>query len=245
MSLTSANRDLALLHPAMRERVGRLMVDIAAANLPLRVFEAWRSPERQRHLYAQGRTRPGRKVTFAEAWESYHQYGLAVDVVGFVDGAWTWDLPDSVWRRMHDLGAAHGLERLGFETPHLQLADLKIGDLMDGDWPDGSDPSWRNNMAAVIDRWDGQPSAPPMVGGELERPAIGTQIDGGLDWSRTQGVGSGDWHSFFGGQQWRYDDQGIYLRTGPNRPIRSPGTHYLPNHSRSLWATDLQGVLGA
>ncbi len=224
MSQTLVNRDLTLLHPAMRERVRQLMDDIQAENLPLKVFEAWRSPERQSSLYAQGRTSPGQKVTFARAWESYHQYGLAVDIVGFVNGGWTWDLPEPVWAKMHELGAAHGLERLGFETPHLQLADLKIGDLMKGRWPDGGDTSWRDAMETAIARWNGDPPAPPMAGSEPERPAIVAQAGGrALDWAGTPTVGSSDWHSHFNGQEWRHDGDGIYLHAAPSRPVRSPG----------------------
>src|SRR5215218_7087274 len=101
MSVNTANRDLALLHPLMRERAQAVLADCQQAGLPLRIFEAWRSPERQRFLYAKGRTTPGPIVTYAKAWQSYHQYGLAADFVGFVDGNWTWDLPDATWRKLH------------------------------------------------------------------------------------------------------------------------------------------------
>ncbi len=224
MSLETPNRDLDFLHPNVRSRVAKVIVDLGAAGLPLRVFEAWRPPERQRYLYEQGRTRPGNKVTFAKAWESYHQYGLAVDIVGFVGGNWTWDLPDATWKAMHDIGARYGLERLGFETPHLQLAGLKIGDLMDGDLPDGGDKSWFDNVSAAINRWTGTPPAPSLRSDEPARPAItGLALGAGLDWSTTPKPGSTSWHSMFSGQEWRHDDEGVYLRSAENRPLRTPG----------------------
>jgi peptidoglycan LD-endopeptidase CwlK len=139
MALTTANRDTALLHPIMRAAAEAVLADCRAAGLPLRIFEAWRSPERQRYLYAQGRTTNGPIVTYAKAWQSYHQYGLAVDFVGHVNGNWTWDLPQSTWNRLHAFGAAHGLERLGFETPHLQVTGLTSGDLMEADADPGHD----------------------------------------------------------------------------------------------------------
>ncbi len=222
MALTIANRDLTLLHPDMRSRVGLVMAEIEGAGLPLKVFEAWRSPERQQFLFEQGRTRPGGKVTFSRAWESYHQYGLAVDIVGFVDGSWTWDLPDATWKRMHEIGAGHGLERLGFETPHLQLADLKIGALMEGDLPGGGDASWRTNMAEAVAGWNGEPHAPPFQANERSRPTI-ENLSSDLDWKRTPVVGSGDWHAMFDGRTWRYDGQGVYLHTAPTTPSRTPG----------------------
>ena len=224
MSLTTADRQVSFLHPSMRARVARVMADIDAAGLPLRVFEAWRSPERQRYLFAQGRTRPGRIITYARAWESYHQYGLAVDIVGYVDGNWTWNLSDAVWSRMHAIGASHGLERLGFETPHLQLADLRISDLMDGNWPDGNDTSWFDNLADAISRWDGEPEAPPLQTNEPVRPALRDSSRlADLDWSQTPRPGASDWHSHFGGQEWRHDGDGVYLRAAPTQPLRTRG----------------------
>jgi peptidoglycan L-alanyl-D-glutamate endopeptidase CwlK len=222
MPLTTANRDLTFLHPNVRDRVTLVMAEIERLGLPLRVFEGWRSPERQRYLFAQGRSRPGRKVTFSRAWESYHQYGLAVDIVGFVNGGWTWELPDATWSQMHAIGAAHGLERLGFETPHLQLADLKIGALMEGDLPEGGDASWRANMEEAVAQWDGEPAAPPFAGGEPSRPPI-DDASSRLDWAGTPAPSVGDWHSMFGGRSWRYDSRGVYLRAAPTTPARTPG----------------------
>lgn len=240
MSLTSANRDTTLLHPALRTRVASVMADIAAANLPLRIFEAWRSPQRQRHLYAQGRTRPGKIVTYAQAWESYHQYGLAVDIVGFVNNSWTWDLPASVWKKMHEIGKAHGLERLGFETPHLQLADLKISDLMDGNWPAGGDQSWYDNLSSAIDHWDGQPPAPPLPDAEPQRPPLSILAESHqLDWSATPRVDTSDWHSMFDGQNWQYDGTGVRLASAPGKTLRSGGAPITCQTILDLYASDI------
>jgi hypothetical protein len=68
-----------------------------------------------------------------------HQHGLGADVVGFVDGAWTWDLPASCWQRLHAAARRAGLEYLDFEQPHLQAygfnaAKLKRGPEATADW---------------------------------------------------------------------------------------------------------------
>lgn len=220
MSVNTANRDLAFLHPIMREKAQAVLADCQQAGLPLRVFEAWRSPERQRFLYAKGRTTPGPIVTYAKAWQSYHQHGLAADFVGFIDGNWTWNLPDATWRKLHRFGESHGLEKLGFETPHLQVAGLRIRDLMEGDWPEGGDDSWQRNLADAIARWDGDPPAPPLQAGENDRPPLAI---GGINWSATPVVQSVDWTSMFGGQEWRIDARGVYLRARPDVPQRTPG----------------------
>ena len=77
------NSELENLHPLMREKVLALTDKLAAVNNPLKIFEGYRTPERQHYLFSQGRTRPGRRVTNADAWSSYHQYGVACDFVLF------------------------------------------------------------------------------------------------------------------------------------------------------------------
>src|SRR5690606_18811189 len=74
---TRRHVDLALLHPAFREKLEKLIADLAAAGVPMKVFEGYRTPERQDHLFAVGRTRELHRspVTFVRAWHSYHQYG--------------------------------------------------------------------------------------------------------------------------------------------------------------------------
>ena len=73
--------DVSKLHPAIRQSVKAIRKKLHDENIPFEVFEAFRTPTRQQYLYAQGRTRPGAKVTWAGPWCSIHQYGLAVDFV--------------------------------------------------------------------------------------------------------------------------------------------------------------------
>jgi peptidoglycan L-alanyl-D-glutamate endopeptidase CwlK len=86
--------------------------------------------------------KPGNKVTRARPGESYHQYGLAVDLVLCQGGKWSWKGSEKDWREMQRIGIAAGLEALDFELPHLQLAGLKIRDLQAGHYPAGGDASW-------------------------------------------------------------------------------------------------------
>jgi peptidoglycan LD-endopeptidase CwlK len=165
--------DLESLHPLMREAVDRLLDAFQSEDLPFRVFETYRSPVRQDWLYQQGRKRPGAIVTYAQAWTSYHQYGLAADFVLWINNAWSWNtlgINAARWERLHALGKTLGLEPLKFETPHLQVAGLKIGDLHAGKFPDGGDGSWRDNLEAAIVSWTGQPPAPPIESARPELP---------------------------------------------------------------------------
>lgn len=88
------NRNINDLHPIMREPVKKLEGVLLGENLlaagtapGFRLFEGYRSPERQDQLFRQ----KGAAVTQARAWQSAHQYGLAVDYVWWTGQAWSWD----------------------------------------------------------------------------------------------------------------------------------------------------------
>ncbi len=99
------------------------------------------------------RRRPGRHVTRARAWESFHQYGLAVDYVFKVDDGWTWSEPDAgMWQRYQEIGTGLGLRALSFEIPHLELpAVLHL--LQAGSFPAGGDDDWRRWLETQIEQW--------------------------------------------------------------------------------------------
>jgi peptidoglycan L-alanyl-D-glutamate endopeptidase CwlK len=136
-------------------------------GLEFRLFETFRSPQRQAWLYQHGRGLPGTKtVTRARPWFSYHQYGLAADFVLFLEGEWNWSTAGRSgvrWKRLHELAVGLNLEPLNFELPHLQLAGLRIADLRAGKFPAGGDELWRENLEAAAASWAGPPPAPPMA----------------------------------------------------------------------------------
>jgi peptidoglycan L-alanyl-D-glutamate endopeptidase CwlK len=156
--------DLTLCHPAFVPRVMALQERLVAEGIPLEVFETVRSPFRQAELYARGRTLPGTKATNAKAWESLHQYGLAVDLVFKVGGQWTWNEPrPGLWLRYQQLALAQGLEVLSFEKPHVQ-AGYPLSHLRRGAYPFGGDgSSWQEWLEQQIELW-----------GSLERDIAGT-----------------------------------------------------------------------
>lgn len=175
----SRNSALEPLHPVFREKAGSLLQECAKADLPFRLFEGFRSPQRQRELYQQGRTTPGNIVTKAMAWQSLHQYGVAADFVLFVNGRWSWaDTGDfkQHWKKLHQLADKVGLEPLSWELPHLQLKGLPLSQLMAGHYPSGGDSDWADNLRQAITHWQGQPPAPPMPPLLVGRPAISAEF---------------------------------------------------------------------
>ncbi len=171
-SVEKRQTDLESLHPTVRSAVRAVMADLVAGNHPFEVFEAYRSPQRQKFLYAKGRTTPGPKVTKADAWQSYHQYGLAADFVLKVGGQWSWDTSGANaahWKALHEIGKKHGLEPLSWEMPHLQIAGTSSSELRQGIYPPFGDDDWADNLQAVILSWSGDAPPPPKV---AERPPL-------------------------------------------------------------------------
>ena len=115
------------LYPPIREAVEEFLAE-AKQRLGAVIFQGYRSLPDQKTLYAQGRTTPGKIVTDAKAGWSYHNYGLALDVV-FLDGenqpSWS---PTYDWKTLGVLGKKHGFEWGGswpdpyiHDMPHFQM----------------------------------------------------------------------------------------------------------------------------
>lgn len=132
MGVESVDRFLEHLRPEFARKVELLLGDCERRGLPFGLFEGFRSHARQGWLYASGRTRPGRVVTHAAAWQSYHEFGAAADLVLWVNGAWCWNtgaLAGGKWVHMHELARARGLRVLDWDLPHVQLAGVSLQDL--------------------------------------------------------------------------------------------------------------------
>ena len=67
-----------------------------------RVFETYRTPERQDALFKKGTTK-------ALKFQSAHQFGLAIDCVPFIDGQWCWEANPHEWDTLHTLARECGL----------------------------------------------------------------------------------------------------------------------------------------
>ena len=107
---------------------------------------------------------------------------------------------------------------------------------MDGEWPDGDDASWFDNLADAVADWDGRPAAPPLRDDDDTRPPLDLT---GVDWSDTVEVGSRDWHSVWDGKEWRFDENGAYLRSAPTTPVRTIGSPTTCQTIIDLYARDI------
>ena len=86
---------IALMHPKLREEVRDIYFEISSAltgKAFCRFSYTLRTFAEQDGLYAQGRTTKGNIVTNAKGGLSYHNYGLALDIV-LIDGKnASWDI---------------------------------------------------------------------------------------------------------------------------------------------------------
>lgn len=103
--------------------------DLRHEGLDMRVDSGYRSFTEQDGLYAKGRTKPGSKVTNARGGESWHNYGVAADIVfNDANGRSSW--PDGgeytkLWTRYGEIAQGNGLEWGGSWTsikdrPHIE-----------------------------------------------------------------------------------------------------------------------------
>lgn len=134
------------LHPVVEEKKHALIEQAEEIGIQVVITDTVRTMEEQAALYAQGRTEEGNIVTYAEAGESYHNYGLAIDyALEDADGNLIWDIeydgnengePD--WFEVADIA-----KELGFEWgsdwerfqdyPHLQMTfGLSVNQLQRG-----------------------------------------------------------------------------------------------------------------
>lgn len=116
---------LKLMQPRFGSMIIELIYEARKAGLNVGIFHGYRSHEQQRNLYAKGRTRPGRIVTRAQAGHSWHNFGLASDIVFYTKkGNWSWAEKHN-WKKLGVIGKSIGLKWGGDwrrpDRPHFML----------------------------------------------------------------------------------------------------------------------------
>lgn len=122
---------LAGVSPVLIERLELVFGGMAAVGFPMMATDGVRTLAAQQALFAQGRSQPGKIVTYADGKtvRSNHQvkadgFGHAADCCFIVNGRPSWDeqLP---WRAYGELAKALGLKWGGDwkrpDKPHVEL----------------------------------------------------------------------------------------------------------------------------
>jgi len=118
------------LHPAIRNPATALILDAQNRGIYLRISSGYRTFAEQDALFELGRSILGTPiVTNVRGGGSFHNYGLAIDVVEFTDpldtaNSMTWD---SDWDLIGQIGKSYGFEWGGdwtgsfVDRPHFQM----------------------------------------------------------------------------------------------------------------------------
>ena len=117
------SRDIKDLTPDTRAKAIKFKAKCLAAGIDALITCTYRDNECQADLYAQGRTKPGKRVTKAGPGHSYHNYRLAFDFVPLVAGKAIWN-DDKLWSQCGAIAQECGLEWGGnwqfTDKPHCQ-----------------------------------------------------------------------------------------------------------------------------
>ena len=118
------SRKIEDLHPYVAKLCRAFVAACKKEGIDILITSTWRDNEAQNALYAQGRTKPGKKVTNAKAGQSFHNYKLAFDFVPIVNGKAQWnDL--ATFKRAGAIGERLGLDWAGRWVSFKELAHLQ------------------------------------------------------------------------------------------------------------------------
>lgn len=120
MSVTKVCSNIKELDKDTQLALSYLTEALDAEKIEYRIFETFRSQERQNYLYSQGRTRPGQIVTWTT--QSQHKTRRAIDIIHPIN---LWNMPNSYWKRIAELATEVGFT-CGYywpkqDKPHIQL----------------------------------------------------------------------------------------------------------------------------
>lgn len=113
---------IKLINPVLADKVREMAKILEEEGITFRVVQGLRTNDEQQKLYDQGRSLPGRIVTNAKAGQSWHNFGLAVDVVPMNGKTPNWNDVASFERIIavaESLGMKSG--KSWRDQPHLQL----------------------------------------------------------------------------------------------------------------------------
>jgi peptidoglycan L-alanyl-D-glutamate endopeptidase CwlK len=147
------------LHPKLADALTSILTEMKARKLNVGMHSGVRDFATQKRLYLLGREiinpdgfsihKPmGNIVTNADAFSSFHEYGLSADLVPKDEkGNWTWNWPSENWEEMGKFGESLGLEwggRWRFkDMPHFQLkTKLSMNDIRKVFFTEGLDTLW-------------------------------------------------------------------------------------------------------
>ena len=137
-----------LLHPDVRWEASEIYKEICEAlngRVLCRFSHTLRTFAEQDALYAQGRTKPGRKVTNAPGGKSYHNYGLAIDIVMILDKDGNGTYESASWDTKLDFDGDG-------ESDWIEVVEIfkRYGWVWGGDWKFYDAPHFQKTFGYTI-----------------------------------------------------------------------------------------------
>ena len=120
-------RELDMLLPEVAEAAKKALDNCAKAGFKVLVTQTYRSPQEQEQAYAKGRQgKLGEKiVTNARAWQSYHQFRLAIDIVPMLRGQPIWNpRSNEEWSIWNAVGAFFKNEGFSWSKEWKEFKEL-------------------------------------------------------------------------------------------------------------------------
>lgn len=106
------SRKIEDLHPKVAAMCQAFVEKCKAEGIDVLITSTYRDFESQNAIYAQGRTKPGKKVTNAKAGKSWHNWRVAFDFVPIVHGKAQWN-DTATFVRCGEIAESCGLEWAG------------------------------------------------------------------------------------------------------------------------------------
>ena len=131
------SRSLNDLLPVVKAKAEAFVAACKKQGIDVLIYSTYRDNESQSAIYAQGRTKPGKIVTKAQAGMSYHNWRCAFDFVPLLNGVPQWN-DSTLYSKCGRAAVACGLDWGGAwksfpDKPHCQYTGgLKIADLKAG-----------------------------------------------------------------------------------------------------------------
>ena len=131
------SRSLSDLNPKVAAMCSEFINRCKAESIDVLITSTYRDAASQNELYAQGRTKPGKKVTNAKAGQSYHNWRVAFDFVPIINGKAQWN-DAKLFTQCGEIAESVGLEWAGRWTKFKEMAHcqytggLKLADFQAG-----------------------------------------------------------------------------------------------------------------
>lgn len=119
------SRKIEDLTPEMQVLCKAFIEACKKEGIDIIITSTYRDFESQDALYAQGRTKPGNKVTNARGGFSFHNFRVAFDICIVVNGKADWN-NTALYNKVGQIGKAVGLEWAGDWSSFKELVHFQL-----------------------------------------------------------------------------------------------------------------------